>query len=74
MVYMAIVKDVKIKDEFITLGQFIKILDLISLGGEAKSFLLDANIKINNEADNRRGRKLYKGDLVVINSKQYKIC
>ena len=74
MVYMAIVKDVKIKDEFITLGQFIKILDLISSGGEAKSFLLDANIKINNKADNRRGRKLYKGDLVVINSKQYRIC
>ena len=74
MVYMAIVKDVKIKDEFITLGQFIKILDLISSGGEAKSFLLDANIKINNKADNRRGRKLYKGDLVVINSKQYIIC
>ena len=70
---MAIVKYVKIKDEFITLGQFIKILDLISSGGEAKSFLLDADIKINNEADNRRGRKLYPNDKVEIQGKKYEV-
>lgn len=71
---MEIVEDIKIKEDFITLGQFIKVLDLISSGGEAKSFLLSANVKINQEADNRRGRKLYKGDLVIINSKKYRVC
>lgn len=71
---MEIVEDIKIKEDFITLGQFIKVLDLISSGGEAKSFLLSADIKINQEADNRRGRKLYKGDLVIINSKKYRVC
>ena len=71
---MAIVEDVKIKENFITLGQFIKVLDLISSGGEAKSFLINMQIKINGENDNRRGRKLYKGDQIVINSKEYRIC
>lgn len=71
---MEIVEDIKIKEDFITLGQFIKVLDLISSGGEAKSFLLSADVKINQEADNRRGRKLYKGDLVIINSKKYRVC
>lgn len=71
---MEIVEDIKIKEDFITLGQFIKVLDLISSGGEAKSFLLSADVKINKEADNRRGRKLYKGDLVIINSKKYRVC
>ena len=71
---MAIVEDVKIKENFITLGQFIKVLDLISSGGEAKSFLINTQIKINGENDNRRGRKLYKGDQIVINSKEYRIC
>lgn len=71
---MEIVENIKIKEDFITLGQFIKVLDLISSGGEAKSFLLSADVKINQEADNRRGRKLYKGDLVIINSKKYRVC
>ena len=71
---MAIIKEIKIRDEFITLGQFIKVVDLISSGGEAKSFLLNANVLINNEKDNRRGRKIYKNDIVVINNNQYKIC
>lgn len=71
---MAIIKEVKIKDEFITLGQFIKIVDLISSGGEAKFYLNNNEIKVNSEPENRRGRKLYKSDLIVINGAQYKIC
>lgn len=71
---MAIIKDIKIKDEFITLGQFIKVVDLISSGGEAKVFLLNTEVLINGEKDNRRGRKLYKNDLIIINNIEYKIC
>ena len=71
---MAIIKDIKIKDEFITLGQFIKVVDLISSGGEAKVFLLNTEVLINGEKDNRRGRKLYKNDLIIINDIKYKIC
>ena len=70
---MAII-DVKIKDEYITLGQFLKIVDLISSGGEAKAFLMSEKITINGQLDNRRGRKLYKNDQILINENLYKIC
>jgi len=71
---MAISEKVRINEEYITLGQFLKIVDLVQSGGEAKSFLLYKDILINNEKDNRRGRKLRKGDLINIEGKVYEIC
>ena len=71
---MALIKNIQIDSEFITLGQFLKVADIISSGGEAKSFLAENMILINGEEDRRRGRKLYKDDIVEIDRKQYKIC
>ena len=71
---MALIKEIKIESEYITLGQFLKVADIISSGGEAKTFLACNRILINNEEDNRRGRKLYKDDIVQIDGKRYKIC
>ncbi|MFF2483603.1 S4 domain-containing protein YaaA [Paenibacillus sp. NPDC058071] len=59
-------KEVAIRDEFITLGQFLKLADCISTGGHAKFFLQENEVLINGEADNRRGRKLYAGDRVEV--------
>lgn len=59
-------KEVKIKTEYIALGQFLKLADCISTGGEAKFFLQENAVRINDEEDNRRGRKLYAGDRVEI--------
>ena len=67
-------KNVKIKDEYITLGQFLKIVDLVSTGGEAKIFLLENEILVNGLKENRRGRKLYKDDIIEISKIGYKIC
>ncbi|MBQ6478929.1 MAG: S4 domain-containing protein YaaA [Erysipelotrichaceae bacterium] len=71
---MAIIKKVEIKEEFISLGQFLKIVDLISSGGEAKAFLMSNTVLINHEPDHRRGKKLYKNDLIEIASETYQIC
>ena len=71
---MAITKKVSIYDEYITLSQFLKIVDLVQSGGEAKSFLLSKKVIINGEVDNRRGRKLRKNDLIEIDGKVYEIC
>ena len=71
---MAIIKKVEIKEDYITLGQFLKIVDLISSGGEAKAFLSMNTVLVNHEMDNRRGRKLYKDDLIEIASETYRIC
>ena len=67
-------KNIEIKDEYVTLGQFLKIADIISTGGEAKIFLSSNIILINNENDKRRGRKLYKGDNLEILGVKYLIC
>ncbi|PZD96633.1 S4 domain-containing protein YaaA [Paenibacillus sambharensis] len=59
-------KEVTITTAYITLGQFLKIADCIGTGGQAKFFLQENEIHINGEPDNRRGRKLYPGDTVVV--------
>ncbi len=60
---------VTIVTEYITLGQLLKLASIISYGGEAKSFLLTSNVYVNGEKENRRGRKLYSGDVVAINER-----
>jgi S4 domain protein YaaA len=59
-------KEVTIGTEYIALGQFLKLSDCIDSGGQAKFFLQENEILINGEADNRRGRKLYAGDIVQV--------
>ena len=54
--------DIKITGEYITLGQLLKMTDFIQSGGEAKSL----KINVNGEQENRRGRKLYAGDVIDI--------
>ncbi len=71
---MSNIRKVQIKEDYINLGQFLKIVDLVSSGGETKSFLSLNKIFINKVEDNRRGRKLYKGDLIEVNSQVYEIC
>jgi ribosome-associated protein len=59
-------KTVKLDTEFITLGQFLKLADVIQSGGMAKWFLSEHEVLINGEQDQRRGRKLRAGDKVKI--------
>ena len=54
--------DIKITGEYITLGQLLKMTDFIQSGGEAKF----AVKSLNGEQENRRGRKLYAGDVIDI--------
>lgn len=58
--------DIVLESEFVTLGQFLKMTDVISSGGMAKWFLQENDVYVNGEIDRRRGRKLFVGDLVVI--------
>lgn len=57
---------IEVNSDYITLGQLLKKVDLISSGGEAKVFLEDTKIWVNGELEGRRGRKLYHGDFVDI--------
>lgn len=59
-------KTLAIVGDMITLGQLIKVLGLVSSGAEVKEFLAREAILVNGEPENRRGRKLYHGDVVTI--------
>lgn len=56
-----------------TLGQLLKKLDYVSSGGEAKTFLQDVDVFINEVCDRRRGRKLGAGDIITIEGKTYRL-
>ncbi len=60
---------VKIDREYVTLGQLLQMIEVVQSGGMAKVFLAEHPIYINGEQDNRRGRKLRNGDVVLIPSK-----
>lgn len=64
---------IKIASEYITLGQFLKFAGLISNGGDAKFAVKTLKITVNGVLEDRRGRKLYPGDLVVIEKNTYKV-
>jgi len=66
-------KEVKIYTEYITLGQLIKFLGIVSTGGEIKLFLTENQVFVNEIAENRRGKKLFDGDIVEILNKKYVI-
>lgn len=54
--------EIYIKDEFIKLGQALKLAGLVDSGVDAKFVIQDGQVKVNGETDTRRGKKLYDGD------------
>lgn len=64
---------IKLKDEYIKLGQALKAANLVGSGVEAKMVILDGLVKVNGEVNLQRGKKLYDGDLVEFNNEQVKI-
>ncbi|MGP4107797.1 S4 domain-containing protein YaaA [Virgibacillus sp. L01] len=59
---------IEINTDYITLGQFIKLINILESGGMVKAFLQDQGALVNGELDHRRGRKLYPNDVVEIES------
>ena len=64
---------IKLRDEYIKLGQALKAENLVEDGVEAKLVIQDGLVKVNNEVDIRRGRKLYDGDVVSFDGQELRI-
>lgn len=54
--------EITIKDEYIKLGQALKLAGLVGSGVDAKFVIQNGQVKVNGEVDTRRGKKLYSGD------------
>lgn len=61
-------EQIDIKTEYITLGQFIKLANVLESGGMIKNYLRDVGVLVNGEKEHRRGRKLYPLDVIEIES------
>ena len=61
-------KVINIKDEFIKLGQALKLAGEADTGVDAKYLIEDGMIKVNGEVETRRGRKRYNGDVIFVNN------
>ena len=64
---------IKLRDEFIKLGQALKAASLVEDGVEAKLVIQDGLVKVNGETDTRKGRKLYDGDVVSFDGQEIRI-
>ena len=64
---------IKLRDEYIELGQALKAANLVEDGVAAKLVIQDGLVKVNNEVDIRRGRKLYDGDVVSFDGQELRI-
>lgn len=57
-------EEVFIRDEFIKLGQALKLANLVESGVDAKFVVQDGLVKVNGEVCTQRGKKLVDGDKV----------
>lgn len=65
---------IEIKTEFIKLDSLLKYAGLSPSGAEAKFYIQQGNVKVNGEVEIRRGRKLYKGDVVKTEVGEIYVC
>ena len=65
--------EIKLREEFIKLGQAIKAAGLVEDGVEAKYVIQEGLVKVNQEVDTRRGRKLVEGDVVSFEDNEIRI-
>ena len=64
-------EEVIIKDEFIKLGQAMKLAGAVGSGLDAKVLIQDGEVTVNDEVELRRGRKLYRDDIFSYDGKEY---
>ena len=66
-------KKIKIKTEYIKLDQFLKFIDVVNNGGEAKIMIVEGLAKVNGETELRRGRKLRLNDVIEFGGNEFVI-
>ena len=64
---------VKINTEYIKLDQFLKWVNVVGQGSDAKELIMDGFVKVNGEVEVRRGKKLVIGDIVEVEKAKFEI-
>jgi Uncharacterized conserved protein len=64
---------IKLREDYIKLGQALKAAGLVDSGVDAKVRILDGKVKVNGVTEIQRGKKLYGGDIVDYNGEKIEI-
>lgn len=64
---------IKLRDEYIKLGQALKAAGLVESGVVAKIVIQDGEVSVNGEVEYQRGKKLYDGDVVSFDGETIRI-
>ena len=64
---------IKLRDDYIKLGQAIKAANLVGSGVEAKFVIQDGLVKVNGQVEIQRGKKLVDGDIIEFEGYTIKI-
>lgn len=64
---------IKLRDEYIKLGQALKAGGVVDSGVIAKLVIQDGAVSVNGEVEYQRGKKLHDGDVVTVNGETIKI-
>lgn len=65
--------ELKLRDEYIKLGQALKAAGLVDTGADAKFLIQDGEVSVNGETEYQRGKKLHEGDVVSFEESVVKI-
>ena len=65
--------EITIRDEFIKLGQALKLAGVVDDGVQAKYVIQEGLVKVNGETDQSRGRKVYAGDVISFQDEEIKV-
>ena len=57
-------EEIHIRDEFIKLGQALKLAGLVDSGVDAKYVIQEGHVRVNGETEYQRGKKLHSGDIL----------
>ncbi len=66
-------ESIKLRGEYIKLGQALKAAGYVENGGAAKDVILDGLVKVNGEVCTMRGKKLFSGDKVLFEGEEIEI-
>lgn len=64
---------IKIRDDFIKLGQALKLAGLVASGVDAKMEIQEGFVKVNGEVEVQRGKKICPGDVIEYEGQQIKV-
>lgn len=66
-------ESIKLREDFIKLGQALKATGMVGSGVDAKMVIQDGLVKVNGDVEFQRGKKLHDGDIIEYNNEQLKI-